>query len=173
MALVALPATGSGGRDSRFVTLDKKSMPIVAWYVLSNESYMKRVIKEVLPTVFVVRIAIRASVFLHEIHGWHLRLGIVIPLCSPKKTSLQSVSNRQRQQRKVGTTHLNFFKGFEYEPTPELEAMAMVMLSRGGRGETQGKSGSRMRGATKPGTRHAGIRQSSRITVVSISRPTQ
>lgn len=25
-------------------------MPIVAWYVLSNESYMKRVIKEVLPT---------------------------------------------------------------------------------------------------------------------------
>jgi hypothetical protein len=25
-------------------------MPIVAWYVLSNESYMNRVIKEVLPT---------------------------------------------------------------------------------------------------------------------------
>ena len=28
-----------------------KSMPIVAWYVLSNVSYMKRVISEVLPTV--------------------------------------------------------------------------------------------------------------------------
>ena len=25
-------------------------MPMVAWYVLSNESYMKRVIKEVFPT---------------------------------------------------------------------------------------------------------------------------
>jgi len=26
-------------------------MPMVAWYVLSNESYMKRVIKDVFPTV--------------------------------------------------------------------------------------------------------------------------
>lgn len=25
-------------------------MPIVAWYMLSNESYMKRVIRDVLPT---------------------------------------------------------------------------------------------------------------------------
>lgn len=29
-------------------------MPIVAWYMLSKESYMNRVIKEVLPTVGVV-----------------------------------------------------------------------------------------------------------------------
>lgn len=36
-------------------TLDKKSMPIVAWYVLSNESYMNRVINDVLPTVVNVR----------------------------------------------------------------------------------------------------------------------
>lgn len=26
-------------------------MPMVAWYVLSNESYMNRVIRDVLPTV--------------------------------------------------------------------------------------------------------------------------
>ena len=26
-------------------------MPMVAWYMLSNESYMKRVISDVLPTV--------------------------------------------------------------------------------------------------------------------------
>lgn len=26
-------------------------MPMVAWYILSNESYMKRVMSEVLPTV--------------------------------------------------------------------------------------------------------------------------
>lgn len=32
-------------------TFDKKSMPMVAWYVLSNVSYMYRVIKDVLPTI--------------------------------------------------------------------------------------------------------------------------
>ena len=26
-------------------------MPMVAWYILSNESYMKRVIRDVLPTM--------------------------------------------------------------------------------------------------------------------------
>lgn len=31
--------------------MERKSMPIVAWYMLSNESYMKRVISDVLPTV--------------------------------------------------------------------------------------------------------------------------
>lgn len=51
-------------------------MPMVAWYMLSKESYIKRVIKDVLPT-----------------------------LCSPRKTSL------------------NFFKGFEYEPTVDCDAM--------------------------------------------------
>lgn len=32
-------------------TFERKSIPIVAWYMLSNESYMNRVIKDVLPTV--------------------------------------------------------------------------------------------------------------------------
>lgn len=40
-------------------------MPMVAWYVLSNESYMKRVIREVLPTEVIVRIAVRAFVSSH------------------------------------------------------------------------------------------------------------
>ncbi len=31
-------------------TFERKSMPMVAWYMLSKESYMKRVIREVLPT---------------------------------------------------------------------------------------------------------------------------
>ncbi len=31
-------------------TFERKSMPMVAWYMLSNESYMKRVINDVLPT---------------------------------------------------------------------------------------------------------------------------
>ena len=32
-------------------TLERKSMPMVAWYMLSKESYINRVIKEVLPTI--------------------------------------------------------------------------------------------------------------------------
>lgn len=32
------------------LTFDRKSMPMVAWYILSNESYMNRVIRDVLPT---------------------------------------------------------------------------------------------------------------------------
>lgn len=31
-------------------TFERKSMPMVAWYMLSNESYIKRVINDVLPT---------------------------------------------------------------------------------------------------------------------------
>lgn len=31
-------------------TLDRKSIPIVAWYVLSNESYINLVIRDVFPT---------------------------------------------------------------------------------------------------------------------------
>ena len=37
-------------RSSRYIVLERKSMPIVAWYMLSKESYIKRVIKDVLPT---------------------------------------------------------------------------------------------------------------------------
>jgi hypothetical protein len=32
-------------------TFERKSIPIVAWYILSKESYMKRVMSDVLPTV--------------------------------------------------------------------------------------------------------------------------
>jgi hypothetical protein len=64
-------------------TLDRKSIPIVAWYVLSNESYINLVIRDVFPT-----------------------------LCSPKNTSL------------------NFFKGFEYDPTPEEAMVSCVSEER-------------------------------------------
>ena len=37
----------------RECTFERKSMPMVAWYMLSKESYMNRVIREVLPTVYV------------------------------------------------------------------------------------------------------------------------
>lgn len=32
-------------------TFDRKSIPMVAWYILSNESYIKRVIRDVFPTM--------------------------------------------------------------------------------------------------------------------------
>ena len=44
-----LPPTGKGNGDA-VCTLDKKSIPMVAWYVLSNESYMNLVIRDVFPT---------------------------------------------------------------------------------------------------------------------------
>jgi hypothetical protein len=34
------------------LTFDRKSMPIVAWYMLSKESYIKRVIRDVFPTAY-------------------------------------------------------------------------------------------------------------------------
>ena len=37
-------------RSSRYMVFERKSMPMVAWYVLSKLSYMKRVMSEVLPT---------------------------------------------------------------------------------------------------------------------------
>ena len=35
---------------SSLLALERKSIPIVAWYMLSKESYMKRVMSDVLPT---------------------------------------------------------------------------------------------------------------------------
>jgi hypothetical protein len=58
-------------------------MPMVAWYVLSKESYMKRVIRDVLPTV-------SPSAWHHSCAG--LSPQEDIPLCSPRNTSLRSLA---------------------------------------------------------------------------------
>lgn len=60
-------------RSSRYIVLERKSMPIVAWYVVSNESYMNRVIRDVLPTVEPVRNArcskkVKAGIPYHFVH---------------------------------------------------------------------------------------------------------
>jgi len=65
-------------------------MPIVAWYMLSNESYMNRVMSEVLPT-----------------------------LCSPRNTSLHRQTSADRNplpSSRVGIIYLNFFNGLLYPP---------------------------------------------------------
>lgn len=38
-------------RSSKYMVFDRKSIPIVAWYVLSKLSYIKRVIRDVFPTL--------------------------------------------------------------------------------------------------------------------------
>lgn len=53
-------------------------MPIVAWYMLSKESYMNLVINEVLPT---------DELRQPTSEGWPDR-EVDIPLCSPKNTNL-------------------------------------------------------------------------------------
>ena len=40
-------------RCRALLTFERKSIPIVAWYMLSKESYIKRVIRDVFPTVSV------------------------------------------------------------------------------------------------------------------------
>ena len=65
---------------------------MVAWYMLSNESYMNRVMRDVFPTDVVSQ------------GGTGPRQGQVgaIPLCSPKKTSLQPAVVSARQLTGVG-----------------------------------------------------------------------
>lgn len=124
-------------------TLDKKSMPIVAWYVLSNESYMNRVINDVFPTASNV-----SSVVLEMKSP---RLQEIVPLCSPKNTSLRVISTRpvsiivpmQIQ------TYLNFFNGFEYDPTPDVAAIVGVSTrGESGAGVVQNKRGELARDST-------------------------
>ena len=54
-------------------TFERKSIPMVAWYMLSKESYMKRVIREVLPT-FTVWNQRSADEILSNCHGGHTAL---------------------------------------------------------------------------------------------------
>ena len=88
-------------------------MPIVAWYMLSNESYIKRVMSEVLPTV--------GKMVSISVHGSRNRSSCRIPLCSPRKTSLYSgqydgVCQMDCEREGRGCTNLNFFKGLLYDP---------------------------------------------------------
>lgn len=87
------------GRDG--LTLERKSMPIVAWYMLSNESYMNRVMREVLPTA-------RRGVS----YDCHDKAFVVIdvPLCSPKNTSLKNhcqINHTARHRERI----LEFLQG--------------------------------------------------------------
>ena len=93
-------------------------MPMVAWYMLSNESYMNRVISEVLPTTC------RGSV------------GAIAPAAAcdgltallPKEDESAPVVSRSllKHRATLGEAHLNFFNGFEYEPTADCAMLSGV-----------------------------------------------
>lgn len=59
------------------LTFERKSMPMVAWYMLSNESYMNRVIKDVLPTVLFHLVSEKGRVAVIKIIGLKIAFSIV------------------------------------------------------------------------------------------------
>lgn len=90
--------------------LERKSMPMVAWYMLSKESYMKRVMSDVFPTAHTVR----------NFEGHHreakrdpyrfVRRGR--PACS---CQYATASPRPESRLPLGP-YLNFFSGALYDP---------------------------------------------------------
>jgi hypothetical protein len=85
-------------------------MPIVAWYMLSNESYMNLVMSEVFPTA----VALSASALAHL----SIENGLTVPLCSPRNTNLFDMVSKQAPTARcrpevdnMFQTYLNFFKG--------------------------------------------------------------
>ena len=86
-------------------TLLRKSMPMVAWYVLSNESYMKRVIRDVLPTVEVSEHFVSAGARIE----WERHTTLFAQ--EYKHTEHQYTSSTFAAE---DSTYLNFLSGFEY-----------------------------------------------------------
>ena len=75
-------------------------MPIVAWYMLSKESYMNRVIRDVFPTAVYDQPPKALSRFTVS----------NVPLCSPRNTNL--FFSQPYDFRVAGANpYLNFFKG--------------------------------------------------------------
>lgn len=95
-------------------------MPMVAWYMLSNESYMKRVMSDVLPTIRHARLASSA-----------LRRrpapGTESPttLLPQKDQPIPKVSIVGRRAALLEHAYLNFFSGLLYDPPAP--ACAMVV----------------------------------------------
>jgi hypothetical protein len=102
--------------------LERKSMPIVAWYMLSNESYMKRVMSDVLPTVAHVCLA-------------NMALGCRLPGAGPhtalfpeKDEPAPEVSNMSSRKALLDCPYLNFFSGLLYDPPAPACAMVVVVV---------------------------------------------
>jgi len=98
-------------------------MPIVAWYWLSNESYMNLVIKDVLPTGTAVNT--KPAGFMYRscaVYTYHF-----VPLKKQVWTMSGQRSFRSDNSQAIVSAYLNFFRGFEYDPT--LDCVAMVIIN--------------------------------------------
>lgn len=97
---------------------------------------MKRVINEVFPTVVSCQshpyciVSSRIDWVARRNRGSYRFVRPGIPIYD----SCQSLRFLQSWRLSIILTHLNFFNGFEYDPTPEVEAMVAVwVIKRGGR----------------------------------------
>ena len=88
-------------------------MPIVAWYMLSKESYMNRVIRDVFPTA--QRNQLQSCLPAKPPPTYHSAL---------RETPICSLISHLVPHALGAITHLNFFKGLLYEP-----AAACAILS--------------------------------------------
>jgi hypothetical protein len=104
-------------------TLDRKSMPMVAWYVLSNESYMKRVMRDVLPTV-----ALRVSTLLYSTEHLFKAMGMRTALFTQEDQSVQYHQHPSPTHAQSRQTHLNFLSGFEYPDCAIVSTNALFNL---------------------------------------------
>lgn len=90
-------------------------MPMVAWYILSKESYIKRVIRDVLPTTFAMSWSFPDFTRRQSYHSVH-----------PRRLACHRVSDGLfvcLKGRRLRAAYLNFFSGFEYDPTVDCVAM--------------------------------------------------
>ena len=96
-------------------------MPMVAWYMLSNESYMKRVMSDVLPTVNHAWLA-SSALRRRPAPG----TGPPTALLPKKDQPVPKVSIVGRRAALLEHAYLNFFSGLLYDPPAPACAMVVV-----------------------------------------------
>jgi hypothetical protein len=97
-------------------------MPIVAWYMLSNESYMNRVIRDVFPTVDAISDAfpiVRSMDMLRT------------TLLAQEYQSISQLADGRRAKISAASAYLNFFNGLLYDPPACAILSVFLWRSRG------------------------------------------
>lgn len=104
-------------------------MPIVAWYMLSNESYMKRVMSEVFPTTrwksWLVSVFPKALYKIVAGRTYHSARQET-PACTHARVSNPHSPTRATSATEGTSAYLNFFKGLLYEPPAPPPAWAII-----------------------------------------------
>jgi hypothetical protein len=101
---------------ARSLAFDKKSMPMVAWYMLSKESYMNRVIRDVFPTV-----SSHGQLSSGACRGWQRANRTTLFAEEDQSARYCQVSGIDRDG--FQQAYLNFLSGLLYDPPAPAEAM--------------------------------------------------